>query len=62
MSAAFQDALATIWVRTRPALRARVDVIEAAATARAAGTATPAGDEAARTEAHKLAGLLGTFG
>jgi HPt (histidine-containing phosphotransfer) domain-containing protein len=50
--------LAEIRQRTLPAVLARVDAID-----RAAGEgATPAELEAARAEAHKLRGLLGTLG
>ena len=47
-----------IWRRSRPAVLARIDEIERGAEAGADKTATAA----ARAEAHKLRGLLGTLG
>jgi len=47
-----------IWQRTRPALLARVASVEQATLA----TATEAEIESGRTDSHRLAGVLGTFG
>jgi HPt (histidine-containing phosphotransfer) domain-containing protein len=47
-----------IWRRTRPALLARVASIEQATLASAA----EAEIESGRTDSHRLAGVLGTFG
>jgi HPt (histidine-containing phosphotransfer) domain-containing protein len=55
-------AIAALWRDAQPRALARVDVLEAAVAALAAGEIdAPASDEATR-EAHKLAGALGTFG
>jgi len=54
-------ALEHLWVRFLPEIRARVEVLEAAASALAGGTLTPAQRESATSAAHKLAGTLGTF-
>jgi HPt (histidine-containing phosphotransfer) domain-containing protein len=61
-SDAFAATLARVWEQSRPGLLVRVDAIDRALTAARAGRADPALTEAARVEAHKLAGLLGTFG
>ena len=56
------DALAAIWLRSRPVVEERLATIEA--TARAAGPGGP-DDESRRAgirAAHQLAGSLGTFG
>jgi HPt (histidine-containing phosphotransfer) domain-containing protein len=55
-------AIAALWRDAQPRALARVDVLEAAVAALAAGGIdAPVSDEATR-EAHKLAGALGTFG
>jgi HPt (histidine-containing phosphotransfer) domain-containing protein len=51
-----------LWVRFLPQMEARVATLEAAAAALAAGTLTGDLKEQASAEAHKLAGVLGTFG
>ncbi len=62
-----QAALAAVWERERPVLLERVAAVERAAAASAGGA--PGGPapgaetiEAGRAAAHKLAGVLGTFG
>lgn len=54
--------LAELWVRTRPVVLDRIDRIELAIAALGAGTIDPQTSEAARTDAHQLTGLLGTYG
>jgi HPt (histidine-containing phosphotransfer) domain-containing protein len=54
-------ALERLWVRFLPEIRARVEILEAAALALATGTLSSAQRESAAGAAHKLAGTLGTF-
>jgi len=54
-------ALDRLWVRFLPEIRARVEILEAAALALAGGTLSLAQRESAAGAAHKLAGTLGTF-
>lgn len=61
-SDAFAATLARVWDQSRPGLIARVDAIDRAVAGAGDGNAEPALVEAGRAEAHKLAGLLGTFG
>jgi HPt (histidine-containing phosphotransfer) domain-containing protein len=61
-SDAFAATLARVWDQSRPALMERVDAIERAVSATGEGRADADLTEAGRSEAHKLAGLLGTFG
>jgi HPt (histidine-containing phosphotransfer) domain-containing protein len=58
-AAAWQQQLAELWQRRRPAIVERVEKLE-----RLAALADPGAEqiEAGRTEAHKLRGLLGTIG
>jgi Hpt domain len=56
------DALAAIWQRAQPKLLARLDVIDTAVAAMGRGDLDPELAESARSEAHKTAGLIGTFG
>lgn len=51
-----------MWVQFRPQIDERVNVLDAAAMAMAAGTLTEAQCKAAARAAHSLAGTLGTFG
>ena len=51
-----------LWVRFLPEITERVAVLEAAAQAAREGTLTGKQREAAQAAAHKLAGVLGTFG
>src|SRR5690348_3878076 len=60
--ASLAAALDRIWERHLPEIEERLGVLESAASATAAGTLSPAQQEAARAAAHKLAGTLGSFG
>jgi HPt (histidine-containing phosphotransfer) domain-containing protein len=51
-----------LWTRFLPDIRARVSVLEATGLAASEGKLTANEREAARSAAHKLAGVLGTFG
>ena len=51
-----------MWVRFRPDIYERVEVLDSAAKAHVAGTLTPGQCAAAHAAAHKLVGSLGTFG
>jgi diguanylate cyclase (GGDEF)-like protein len=55
-------AVRAIWIRRRPEVLARLDVIEGAVAALAAGALGDDQREDARREAHKIAGSAGTFG
>jgi HPt (histidine-containing phosphotransfer) domain-containing protein len=54
--------LAGIWEKSLPVLKQRVEVLEQAVAALADGTLAEPLREMANGEAHRLAGLLGTFG
>jgi HPt (histidine-containing phosphotransfer) domain-containing protein len=54
--------LATLWERSLPTLRERLDVLDRAAAAAASGHLTEALRTKARSIAHKLSGSLGMFG
>jgi HPt (histidine-containing phosphotransfer) domain-containing protein len=54
--------MARIWLKYLPQLGERVATLETAAVALADGTLTKLGREEASSQAHKLAGVLGTFG
>ncbi len=60
--ASMTEALDRLWARFLPQLEERVAVLEAAAAAFAANDLAADRHEAANTAAHKLAGVLGTFG
>ena len=51
-----------MWARFLPDIRDRLSVLESAAAAAEANRLTPQQREEARGTAHKLAGILGTFG
>jgi Response regulator containing a CheY-like receiver domain and a GGDEF domain len=59
---AMQARLDAIWEQSRDAIAARVDAIENAAMALLEGTLDGATRQHAKSEAHKLAGVAGTFG
>ena len=59
--AALDEAINRLWVRFLPEMMERIVVLEAAATAFAAGTLTFTHQEQANSAAHKLAGVLGSF-
>jgi DNA-binding response OmpR family regulator/HPt (histidine-containing phosphotransfer) domain-containing protein len=54
--------LDAIWERSRKEIEGRVETIESAAIALLEGSLDPAGRAAALREAHKIAGVAGTFG
>ncbi len=56
------DLLTGIWQRNIPVLLERLDTLDRAAAAAAAGTLAAEPLEQARDISHKLAGVLGTFG
>jgi HPt (histidine-containing phosphotransfer) domain-containing protein len=56
------EALNQMWVKFLPDIEQRVAVLENAATAISEGSLTPEQREEAAAAAHKLAGVLGTFG
>lgn len=53
-----QSIVADLWRQSRPAVLERISVLQEAAT----GPPTPERHAAARAEAHKLVGLLGSYG
>jgi HPt (histidine-containing phosphotransfer) domain-containing protein len=54
-------ALERLWVKFLPEIRARVDILEAAALALSSGILSDSQRQSATSAAHKLAGTLGTF-
>jgi HPt (histidine-containing phosphotransfer) domain-containing protein len=56
------EAMNQLWARFLPQIEERVAVLEIAAAALAGGSLNPAQREQASSAAHKLAGVLGTFG
>jgi len=54
--------LATLWERSLPTLRERLDVLDRAAASAASGHLTEASRAEAHGIAHKLSGSLGMFG
>jgi HPt (histidine-containing phosphotransfer) domain-containing protein len=59
---ALSQAIDRLWVRFLPEIKERIAIIQVAADALAAGTLITSRREAAYEAAHKLAGVLGTFG
>ena len=59
---ALTAALDRMWAQFLPEMHERVATLEAAAQAFAAGTLDTERQQAAQAVAHKLAGVLGTFG
>jgi HPt (histidine-containing phosphotransfer) domain-containing protein len=59
---ALSAALDRLWTQFLPQMQLRVEVLEAVAKALAAGKLSEDQHEAAQVAAHKLAGVLGTFG
>jgi HPt (histidine-containing phosphotransfer) domain-containing protein len=55
-------ALDRMWARFLPQMQERVDTLDAAAQAFAAGPLSVETQQKAQSAAHKLAGVLGTFG
>jgi HPt (histidine-containing phosphotransfer) domain-containing protein len=62
MSDAIETALAEIWQRMRPIVLARISTVELATAALPTASLSDERIEAGYREAHKLAGVLGTFG
>jgi HPt (histidine-containing phosphotransfer) domain-containing protein len=60
--AALSRAIDRLWVRFLPEIRERVAILESAARAVSERKLTASSREAAQSAAHKLAGVLGTFG
>ena len=60
--AALTAALDRLWSQYLPLMQERAEVLEAAARDFAAGSLSIDRQEAAKSAAHKLAGVLGTFG
>ncbi len=56
------EAMNQLWTRFLPQIEERVTVLERAAIALAGGALNSAQREQASSAAHKLAGVLGTFG
>jgi len=59
---ALSQAIDRLWVRFLPEIKERIAVLQAAADSLTAGTFTASRRETAYAAAHKLAGVLGTFG
>jgi HPt (histidine-containing phosphotransfer) domain-containing protein len=59
---ALSQAMDGLWARFLPDIRSRVSDLEAIAQAASEGQLTATQREAAQSAAHKLAGVLGTFG
>ena len=57
-----KEAIDRLWAKFLPEMKERVAILQAAAVAFAADQLSEAQHEAANTAAHKLAGVLGTFG
>ncbi|MFT4111144.1 Hpt domain-containing protein [Silvibacterium sp.] len=57
-----QQALRGIWISSRATLEERISVLAQAQQALAAGALSPELQKLAESAAHKLAGVLGTFG
>jgi HPt (histidine-containing phosphotransfer) domain-containing protein len=55
-------ALERLWKQFMPQIEERVAILEAASSALSGGKLTDDQRDAAQTAAHKLAGVLGTFG
>jgi len=59
---ALDDALDRMWNQFLPQIKERLDLLDSAAAAFAANRLTIPQHEAANSAAHKLAGILGSFG
>ena len=59
---ALSEALDRMWARFLPQMQERVDTLDATAQAFAAGLLSVDQQQEAHSAAHKLAGVLGTFG
>jgi HPt (histidine-containing phosphotransfer) domain-containing protein len=56
------EAMNRLWAKFLPQMEERVGTLQKAAESLANGTLTPPHQERAAADAHKLAGVLGTFG
>jgi HPt (histidine-containing phosphotransfer) domain-containing protein len=56
------EAMNRLWIQFLPQIEKRVSTLERAAAALVEGSLTPTQREEACSDAHKLAGVLGTFG
>ena len=59
---ALAEAMSRLWAQFLPQIEERVSTLESAAAALAEGSLTTTQCEEASSDAHKLAGVLGTFG
>jgi HPt (histidine-containing phosphotransfer) domain-containing protein len=59
---ALNEALDRMWTQFLSQIEERIDLLESAAAAFTANRLSPPQQEAANAAAHKLAGVLGTFG
>ena len=59
---AINQTLDKLWTKFRPQVEERVSILETAAAAFSANQLSLAGQQEANATAHKLAGVLGTFG
>jgi HPt (histidine-containing phosphotransfer) domain-containing protein len=59
---ALNEALDRMWIQFLPQIKERLDLLDSAAAAFAANQLTLEQHEAANAAAHKLAGVLGSFG
>jgi HPt (histidine-containing phosphotransfer) domain-containing protein len=59
---ALEEALNRLWTKFLPQIEERVSALEAAASGLTDGTLNQDQQDAASATAHKLAGVLGTFG
>jgi HPt (histidine-containing phosphotransfer) domain-containing protein len=62
MPPSMQKALGRMWTKFLPEIEARLAIVESAAHALELGSLSAEEREAAHQAAHKLAGVLGTFG
>ena len=62
MPPAMLEALGRLWTKFLPEIKSRLTILEAAAQTLESGTLSCDERESAHQAAHKLAGVLGTFG
>lgn len=60
--AGFSAALDQLWIKFLPEIEERLALLESAAAAAQDGSLTPQVQHSAQAAAHKLAGVLGSFG
>jgi HPt (histidine-containing phosphotransfer) domain-containing protein len=56
------EAMNGLWAKFLPQIEERVSTLQSAAVSLASGSLSPEDQQHASAEAHKLAGVLGTFG